>query len=168
MNIFDIDTNSYFYNYINSIDDNKICFLVPNHITILNFILSLYIIYAVYKKSHNIPTFLVLIFIRSILDCLDGAVARKCNKTSELGKYLDVLSDTITFILLMLLLYFKPNYPWIKDIIPLIILIIIYVACNCLYNEYEFFKDNKFGKLYYKNMIIVNVIMFRFLLKLIK
>lgn len=80
-------------------------FLVPNHITVINFILSLYIIYSICKKKYNLSILLLFMFIRTCLDCLDGAIARKCNKTSELGKYLDVFSDNISFILMMILLY---------------------------------------------------------------
>ena len=50
MNILNINTDAYFYNYINSISNDKICCLVPNHITIINFIFSLYIAYSICKK----------------------------------------------------------------------------------------------------------------------
>jgi len=42
----------------------------------------------------------VLIFIRQSLDCLDGSVARACNKTSKLGAILDLSEDILTIIFL--------------------------------------------------------------------
>lgn len=156
-----IYTDEYFYDYINSLSDDKICFLVPNHITIINFIFSIYIIFAIYKKKHNLPILLLFIFIRSCLDNLDGAVARKCKKTSELGKYLDVFSDTIYIILLLFLLYIniKSKYIWMKNIIPVIILIFIYGSVNAIFYDYEVYKHN-LGKLLYGNTILINTISF--------
>ena len=161
MNILNTNTDAYFYDYINSISNDKICYLVPNHITILNFIFSLYIAYSICKKKYNLSILLLFMFIRIILDCLDGAVARKCNKTSELGKYLDVFSDTTFHILLTIILYIniKPKYKWIKNIIPFIIMFIIYSGYSCLYYDYEIFKT-RFGTFIYNNTILLILIEF--------
>ena len=162
MNILSINTDSYFYDYINSISDDKICSLVPNHITIINFIFSLYIIYSISKRKYNLYVFLLLIFIRICLDCLDGAVARKCNKTSEFGKYLDVIGDTIFYIVLMILLYsnIKTKYKSIKNIIIVAIILNLYGGYSALFKDYEIYRKNNLGNFMYNNTIILNMVGF--------
>ena len=51
--------------------------------------------------------FLGIIFLRMSLDCLDGAVARSCNKHSKLGAILDTVDDTATMSVLLV------AFPWL-------------------------------------------------------
>lgn len=53
-------------------------------------ILSLYIL-----DNKNVILLGILLLIERILDCLDGEVARKYNKCSELGHYMDKYSDVL-------------------------------------------------------------------------
>lgn len=76
----------YFFKYIN-----------PNLITIIGLLTDFFIFYFLINKS---LIFLGLsLFIRYSADCLDGAVARKYKKVSDLGGILDTLADnTLIFI----------------------------------------------------------------------
>ena len=78
-------------------------FLEPNYITIFNYIITLLIGYLIYTDKSILIIILLTIF-RSILDILDGAVARKCDKTTKLGAKLDVFGDAL-FGLLMVLIF---------------------------------------------------------------
>jgi len=65
-----------------------ICDLEPNHITILNMGVTVAIGYLLLRNRK--PYLLYgLVVLRSVLDILDGGVARKCDKQSDMGKYLD-------------------------------------------------------------------------------
>ena len=46
------------------------------------------------KQIYNV---LFLILFRHFIDCLDGQVARKCNKVSEFGNYLDIFTDMLFY-----------------------------------------------------------------------
>lgn len=46
-------------------------------------------------NNWSTKTMVLLIIFRSFLDCLDGAVARKCNKFSEFGGKLDANGDIL-------------------------------------------------------------------------
>jgi phosphatidylglycerophosphate synthase len=70
----------------------------PTALTLLGLGVDFVILYAVWAKL------LVLVagamFLRYACDCLDGAVARKYNKVSDLGGVLDTVADnTLIFIL---------------------------------------------------------------------
>ena len=152
------NVNPYFYQLINSMDQS-ICFLEPNHITLFNLLLSMIIIYCVYQKNIKLQYLIILIFMRSILDCLDGGIARKCDKTSTEGKYLDLIGDIIFTILLFVVLYvnIKKEYRWIKKIIPFIILIILYIGCDGMVNNYRLLKSD-LGIIIYENSIITTML----------
>ncbi|MBY6916655.1 CDP-alcohol phosphatidyltransferase family protein [Clostridium botulinum] len=69
--------------------------VTPNMVTMFNMLLSFYTLYLAYNK-HFIA---VAIFIQvyTFLDNLDGILARYKNMKSKLGAELDVISDTIFY-----------------------------------------------------------------------
>jgi len=76
------------YKYLDYITNEK---MNPNAITLFNIIPSLISLYYVYHKDYLL--FFIFLIIRTVLDCLDGLVARKYNKTSKLGAFLDIFTD---------------------------------------------------------------------------
>lgn len=73
--------------------------MCPNTITILNLVPSILSIYFLIRKK--MLFFWILLIIRIILDCLDGHVARKYNKISQLGGELDGLFDLCYYTVLL-------------------------------------------------------------------
>ena len=67
----------------------------PNIISITGIITNFIILY--YIKMGNVFLANIYLVIRFFTDILDGAVARKYNKTSKLGGYLDTTNDLILF-----------------------------------------------------------------------
>ena len=65
----------------------------PNVITVTGIILNFVIYYLL--KIKEITYANILIFLRCICDIMDGAVARKYKKQSELGGYLDTIDDVL-------------------------------------------------------------------------
>jgi len=82
----------------------------PNSLTILGFIASGAAGFQ-FAKS-NLPLALLFMLIASVLDVMDGAVARASNNISKLGAYLDSLLDRYAdaFILIGLMVHLRGHY----------------------------------------------------------
>ena len=63
----------------------------PNLITLTGMVCNVFIITLLLKGYVHWAN--LLLIIKYFCDCLDGGVARKYNKTSKLGGYLDTISD---------------------------------------------------------------------------
>jgi len=62
----------------------------PNYVTLLN----MFIVYLLYvHRNSNKYVILGLMMLYALGDCLDGAVARQCDKQSKIGHVLDNISD---------------------------------------------------------------------------
>lgn len=74
-------------------------YISPNIITLIGLLADFFILYFLINKS---LFFLALfLFLRYSADCLDGAVARKYKKVSDLGGILDTLADnTLIFVVI--------------------------------------------------------------------
>ena len=75
----------------------------PNIITFMALVLSCAIPFLHMRHLHWVV--FSSIIIRQLCDCLDGAVARKCEKTSKLGGYLDTTADTC-FVISAIFVFF--------------------------------------------------------------
>lgn len=74
--------------------------LSPNHITIIGVIL--FAVSGYYCYVGKWYTALILVIAGSLMDGLDGVVARECGKISRFGAILDSCCDRITEIVLIL------------------------------------------------------------------
>ena len=84
----------YLYNYLYNPIAEKMCFIHPNIITIIGALITIPLFYNYYNNDSMI-IYLILVLLRALFDCLDGAIARKCNSGSKIGAFLDILSDTL-------------------------------------------------------------------------
>ncbi|MGM0404607.1 MAG: CDP-alcohol phosphatidyltransferase family protein [Thermoplasmatota archaeon] len=81
---------------------------IPDYITLSNGLLGfLAITYIIDRKLH-LASILLVICIG--LDGLDGYLARRLNLVHELGSYLDVISDTLSFCFAPALLIYSSYY----------------------------------------------------------
>ena len=101
-----ISLDNFIYTSFKEMKVPKICMLNPNLITIFNLLVATTIGYVFYNNK-SIYLLIFLSFINRFLDIFDGLVARKCNKTSKIGKYLDTLGDIYFFSLIIVLFYYK-------------------------------------------------------------
>ena len=76
-----------------------LCWLSPNIVTVACFLLVAPLVYGLHV-GWPLWTLLAIAFVRQSLDCLDGAIARRCGSVSNLGALLDVLEDTATVAVL--------------------------------------------------------------------
>ena len=72
----------------------------PNIITLSNIINSIFLFINI-KCYNNKKIIIIQMILYYIFDCLDGEVARKCNKQSKLGGYLDTISDMLFFAIIL-------------------------------------------------------------------
>ena len=94
------------YRHILNPLSKKLCHIHPNWITLLGTFLNIPIAINLIKGG-NIYTFILFGFIKIFLDCMDGAMARTCNRTTKLGAFLDIFSDSITVILVAGIILYK-------------------------------------------------------------
>lgn len=84
--------------HYNRIEKTKKTYIIPNLITYSNMALGLMaILISSSKDINSLKLSSLLIIFAALTDKLDGYVARKFDMTSELGKQLDSLCDSISF-----------------------------------------------------------------------
>lgn len=140
----------------------------PNVITIFGIFLN-YIVYIILKeKPINTLIISFILILRYIVDCLDGEVARHCNKKSKLGGFLDLHSDLILISIMLCYILNVFNiiiYNQINIIVMYIFILLFFEFLKENYN-YSFSEhtcDSKFFKMLDTNMIIVIFIVLIFI-----
>jgi phosphatidylglycerophosphate synthase len=127
-------TDYYLYNYLVNPIANKICFINPNFITFLSTLLIIPIVQNLVNKG-SIAVFISLMLLRFYLDCLDGSIARECNKKSNFGAIFDVASDGLLFIILNCIIIYNIIYYKNKNIQNILIGILF------IYSIFEIIKQ---------------------------
>lgn len=142
--------DEYIYEYIKNYSDN-LCFMEPNYITIFNYFVTFLIAYLIYTDK-SILIIILLVIFRSILDILDGAIARKCDKTSKLGANLDFFGDVLFGITMGIIFYIKsPNNQKIYFILTFIFGLFYALELSINFN---ILYKNKFFSLLHDNTLI--------------
>lgn len=155
--------------YLYCIIDNFIPFFCnynihPNIITLIGIILNYFLFY--YLSKNNKLYSILLIIVHCILDFLDGEIARKCNKQSDIGGLLDTISDVL-FMSIILLYYLskysdKVLFTHINIILLFLFVLFINKITNCFdikthetsTKTGQFFCENNLF-LYFVNIILI-------------
>ena len=127
----------------------------PNIITISGLIINYYIYYLLDTLKSNKYLLGFCIIYRWLIDCLDGAIARKYNKSSKLGHHLDTLSDIIiSFIAFYSIQKHIFNWSFNTCLIIYVITVFIFIYNNIfdIINTHDNLKNIK-----KKNMINYSV-----------
>lgn len=103
-----LDTNA--RKYVNPIIDSGANFfiklkLTPNNVTVLALILGVLTSVFVYFDMEIIGV--ILLWLSGYLDAVDGAMARKTNKTSSFGALMDITFDRIVEVSIILIIGFR-------------------------------------------------------------
>ena len=79
---------------------------IPNVLTIVRIVLTLFAIVLVSFDITNIYTYLLIVFIiAAVTDWADGYLARKYHIVSDFGKVFDPLADKVLAFVLLIMLY---------------------------------------------------------------
>lgn len=79
--------------------------LTPNNVTILALLLGMLTSVLVYFDMKVVAV--IILWLSGYLDAVDGAMARRINKSSSFGTLLDIVSDRIVEVGIILVLGFK-------------------------------------------------------------
>jgi len=139
-------TDRFFYNNLYTTSD-AMCVIHPNVFTIMGWLLAIPLVNNLHYNG-PMDTAIVLIFIKQCLDLMDGMQARKCNKGSKLGAFLDTIADSTSWIALSSVVLYKcaisnvDNY--IKYLIMVPILFLHYTLLKYVYDDYNnlYIKNN--------------------------
>lgn len=126
---------------------NVFCYLHihPNVITFIALAMSIALPFLhIYKFHWLVFSFII---IRQLCDCFDGAVARKCEKTSKLGGFLDTLADFIclfsVFFIILTMFYKDRQVNVVRTFLFSSIFIISFILINLLiYKSFDFLYDH--------------------------
>lgn len=134
----------------------------PNVITLVSLLSNKILFERLKKPNKNLNTIFLIMISHAILDCLDGEVARKCNKYSKLGSRLDYINDHI--FISILILYFinkfhKINYNY-KNIVLLVLLISVFNISILDFNIDNHEMESEFAKKIHDNSVLVVVLVF--------
>lgn len=171
-------TDYYLYKQVYNPISKKICFIHPNIITLSSlFLVKPLIDNIVLKKSIN--EFLTIEFLKYIIDCFDGSIARKCNKKSYFGSILDFSIDSLFWNIIYFFLYKKilqlSSNKLQKTIIHLVYIYWIIGNIKRIYfriknkteDDEEINNEFKLRKFYHDNMFIVDLIKNYFIKKIL-
>ena len=132
--------NNFIFRYVDLFQ-----YIHPNYITFIGFFFNIMIFLLTEK---NIWLFCLFNFLRVLCDSLDGMIARKFNKCSLIGGYLDTLCDMshIFIILDFILKDFFNIFHCIIIIITLISIMILYLfKLNALSNHDNLYNRSEFN-----------------------
>ncbi len=118
----------------------------PIFLTCLNILLTLFL-YNLIRRGVDKYTVLALMICYSIMDDLDGIVARDCKKQSKLGALLDHVSDGIyTFMHLFILFNLLKKNKKYKKYLSVYILFVVVHLFSYIYNViYNVFYNKDFN-----------------------
>jgi len=89
---------------------------IPNIISVIRILLVIPTAYALWQ--HMYPQALVLMFIAGVSDAVDGALARRFNWMSELGKALDPIADKLLVGVMIVVFTVQQHLPlWVALIV---------------------------------------------------
>lgn len=143
---------------MNNFDFSKI---EPNYITLIGIISNI----LIFLKIENFVNFdsmekyyfiESLIFIKFLTDTLDGAVARKFNKTSKIGNFLDTLADEMFQLIALNFILHKFNLPISLNIIYLVFSLWMNYYLEILDNHKQMKKQKIIG-LISNNIMIISI-----------
>lgn len=124
-NIKDLDFDNKFALYIINTLPSFFSLLNPNLITLIGIILNNYLIKFIFQKNYKMAY--IIITLRILADIFDGNIARKFNKKSAVGGFLDTFADIILSFSYLYLISFSFTKSIKKSIIFSLICIFILI-----------------------------------------
>ena len=134
--------NNFIFKYVNLFEH-----VHPNYITIVGIFFNVMIFLT---KEKNILLFCLFNFLRTICDSLDGMVARKFNKCSIVGGYLDTFCDSLHILNILYFTlkdYFSIFHTIIISSILIMIIILYLFNLDALNNHDNLYHREKINRI---------------------
>ena len=164
----DTSTDIVFYRYLDSI----VPFFCKNHIhpnviTLVAYPL-LFCLYITITKKRVLASLFLLISIR-IIDCLDGEVARQCDKKTTFGGYLDIITDWfgLNVVIVAIISSAYPNFLSLKNVL-LVVYIVIFIMLMVTTDMENHKFDNSIADWIEQNSVLNIIILWLFWIILIQ
>jgi phosphatidylglycerophosphate synthase len=148
MNIIDLDLDKKYTEYVLS-RTNMFEHIHPNVLSFFGLFTDFFIFY--FLLNNYLLFFVIGMLIRYSCDCLDGAVARKYKKTSNLGGLLDTIADnTLIFILSygLLVIFNSPYKILFSCVIVLLNVYYLIFTKSLIHHDNIKKRGNKFHNIY--------------------
>jgi phosphatidylglycerophosphate synthase len=159
--------NQYFYKELDKIVPVFCKYNIhPNTITLFN-ILNVLLFYYNIKNNAKKEILVIHLLLHYVLDCLDGQVARTCNKKTKIGGYLDIFCDNILWSILITYFiskYIFNNYKHFNIFNIIIIIIYMFIIELLLgFNLNTHKNSNKYSDFFIQNTIIFYILLCKFI-----
>jgi len=136
----------------------------PNILSFSRIVITPFIVIFIIKNTFVTKVIsLVLFFIGSFTDFLDGYIARKYNIKSTLGTYLDPLADKfLILVTFCLLVYLYPNQVKVWMIVAMFLRdLLVTIYRKLLINNDFSLKTSKYAKLKtFYHIFVIHIILF--------
>ncbi|ARF09144.1 CDP-alcohol phosphatidyltransferase [Catovirus CTV1] len=141
-------------NFLINICENSSDFLkknnfTPNILTTISLLIAIFSVILFYYDYYELAA--IFFMISYFFDCCDGHFARKYNMMSKFGCYYDHVADTLKYVMLGTVMYYKSKNKFFK-ILPIFILLfalgLVHTGCIEIYTDDQnksdslsYFKD---------------------------
>jgi len=144
-----LSTDHFLYTNIYNPLAANLCFIHPNYVTGASMLLTAPIVFGLLHGWTLIP-FLLIIGLRMILDCMDGAIARACNLKSKFGSLFDKATDNILHIAVIVTLVYilSIKYGFTAWKTQLILWIGVVTIINNLYTAFLMEEDEQMANMH--------------------
>jgi len=106
--------------------------ITPNMVTYTGIVFSIGALYTLVSQPCNWQWFACLVFIRTLLDAMDGSIARKCGTTSNFGAQLDRYHDHIFATCVMTIGAYRAYVNRSAYTLPVLAIVMIVVLSSIL------------------------------------
>jgi phosphatidylglycerophosphate synthase len=127
------------YTHICNPLSKQLCGVDPSFITFLGLLSVIPIVKNLYYNGST-QHLVFWLALRALLDCLDGAVARNCNKESHQGAVFDISSDLLCASLISLIVI---KHTWNTKYKFFVIILSMFLMSNLVINWYHTINGNE-------------------------
>lgn len=155
-------TDHYLYKYVYTPLAKNICFIHPNYISLANILISIPLVVYALLNRWSLGAIVAVFLFHIFIDCMDGAVARACDKKSKLGAALDVAGDLLFILAIILTVLYiiirKYGFTYWKTIFITALFVIQIIAFQTLAVYID--KDNSEANFFYNVILDNSIIIF--------
>lgn len=152
------------FSFFKKVNSNKLLFgMIPNLITSVRIIMTLYIIWMLGSNKHNISIFLSINSLIFISDIIDGRIARYLKSVSSFGEILDISADFLYILSMSIIMNIKNIIPRNYIVIVIIEFTIFIITSKYIKQDKRYLGFDILGRILAVLFYIIPVMMFLFL-----